>query len=227
MKIDVISIFPEYLAPLSLSLLGKAQSSGIVDIKVHNLRDFTNDNHNTVDDTPYGGGAGMVMLPEVWAQAIDSVIEDGADLIILTPAGKRFNQKIAAKFSTSTQLIFACGRYEGIDDRIRQHYSQPEFQARNIKVHEASIGDYVLGGGEVAAMVMIEAITRLIPGVLGNPDSLAEESHNSEGYLEYPNFTKPQEWRGISVPEILLSGNHAEIAKWRTQQAEKRAKDNF
>lgn len=227
MKIDVISIFPEYLAPLSLSLLGKAQSSGIVDIKVHNLRDFTNDNHNTVDDTPYGGGAGMVMLPEVWAQAIDSVIEDGAEIIILTPAGKRFNQKIAAKFSASTQLIFACGRYEGIDDRIRQYYSQPEFQARNIKVHEASIGDYVLGGGEVAAMVMIEAITRLIPGVLGNPDSLAEESHNSEGYLEYPNFTKPQEWRGISVPEILLSGNHAEIAKWRTQQAEKRAKDNF
>ena len=227
MKIDVISIFPEYLAPLNLSLLGKAQSSGIVDIKVHNLRDFTNDNHNTVDDTPYGGGAGMVMLPEVWAQAIDSIIEDGADLIILTPAGKRFNQKIAAKFSASTQLIFACGRYEGIDDRIRQYYSQPEFQARNIKVHEASIGDYVLGGGEVAAMVMIEAITRLIPGVLGNPDSLAEESHNSEGYLEYPNFTKPQEWRGISVPEILLSGNHAEIAKWRTQQAQKRAKDNF
>ena len=227
MKIDVISIFPEYLAPLNLSLLGKAQSSGIVDIKVHNLRDFTNDNHNTVDDTPYGGGAGMVMLPEVWAQAIDSVIQDGAEIIILTPAGKRFNQKIAASFSSSTQLIFACGRYEGIDDRIRQYYSQPEFQARNIRVHEASIGDYVLGGGEVAAMVMIEAITRLIPGVLGNPDSLAEESHNSEGYLEYPNFTKPQEWRGISVPEILLSGNHAEIAKWRTEQAQKRAKDNF
>lgn len=227
MKIDVISIFPEYLAPLSLSLLGKAQSSGIVDIKVHNLRDFTNDNHNTVDDTPYGGGAGMVMLPEVWAQAIDSIIEDGAEIIILTPAGKRLNQKIASNFSSSTQLIFACGRYEGIDDRIRQYYSQQEFQARNIKVHEMSIGDYVLGGGEVAAMVMIEAITRLIPGVIGNPESLAEESHNSEGYLEYPNFTKPQEWRGISVPEILLSGNHAEIAKWRTEQAEKRAKDNF
>ena len=227
MKIDVISIFPEYLAPLSLSLLGKAQSSGIVDIKVHNLRDFTNDNHNTVDDTPYGGGAGMVMLPEVWAQAIDSIIDDGAEIIILTPTGKRFNQKIASNFSSSTQLIFACGRYEGIDDRIRQYYSQQEFQARNIKVHEMSIGDYVLGGGEVAAMVMIEAITRLIPGVIGNPESLAEESHNSEGYLEYPNFTKPQEWRGISVPEILLSGNHAEIAKWRTEQAEKRAKDNF
>jgi tRNA (guanine37-N1)-methyltransferase len=227
MKIDVISIFPEYLAPLQLSLLGKAQSAGLVDIHVHDLRAHTNDNHNTVDDTPYGGGAGMVMLPEVWGKSIDSVISDGADIIILTPAGKRFNQNMAQAFSLSEHLIFACGHYEGIDDRIRQYYSQPEFQSRNIHVHEVSIGDYVLGGGEVASMVMIEAITRLIPGVLGNPESLAEESHNSEGYLEYPNFTKPQEWRGISVPEILLSGNHAEIAKWRTQQAHKRAKDNL
>ena len=227
MKIDVISIFPEYLAPLQLSLLGKAQSAGLVDIQVHDLRAHTNDNHNTVDDTPYGGGAGMVMLPDVWGKSIDSVISDGADIIILTPAGKRFNQNMAQAFSLSEHLIFACGRYEGIDDRIRQYYSQPEFQSRNIHVHEVSIGDYVLGGGEVASMVMIEAITRLIPGVLGNPESLAEESHNSEGYLEYPNFTKPQEWRGISVPEILLSGNHAEIAKWRTQQAHKRAKDNL
>ena len=226
MKIDVISIFPEYLSPLNLSLLGKAQSAGLLDIAVHDLRAQTNDNHNTVDDTPYGGGAGMVMLPEVWAKSIDSVISEGADLIILTPAGKRFTQTIAAQFSTSQQLIFACGRYEGIDDRVRQYYSQPEFQSRNIRVHEVSIGDYVLGGGEVASMVMIEAITRLIPGVLGNPESLSEESHNSDGYLEYPNFTKPQEWRGIPVPEILLSGNHQEIAKWRTQQAEKRAKDN-
>ena len=227
MRIDVISIFPEYLAPLKLSLLGKAQSAGLVDISVHDLRAHTHDNHNTVDDTPYGGGAGMVMLPEVWAQSIDSVIADDADLIILTPAGRRFSQKMAEQFSAATQLIFACGRYEGIDDRVRQYYSQSEFQARNIRVHEVSIGDYVLGGGEVASMVMIEAITRLIPGVLGNPDSLAEESHNSDGYLEYPNFTKPQEWRGISVPEILLSGNHAEIAKWRTQQAHQRAKDNL
>jgi tRNA (guanine37-N1)-methyltransferase len=198
-----------------------------VNLQVHNLRDFTTDNHHTVDDTPYGGGAGMVMLPEVWAQAIDSILSDGADLIILTPAGKRFTQQVAENFATSEQLIFACGRYEGIDDRIRQYYSQPSFQQRNIRVHEISIGDYVLGGGEVASMVMIEAITRLIPGVLGNPESLAEESHNSEGYLEYPNFTKPQEWRGISVPEILLSGNHAEIAKWRTQQAQKRAEENL
>jgi tRNA (guanine37-N1)-methyltransferase len=226
-KIDVISIFPEYLAPLNLSLLGKAQNSGLVDISVHNLRDFTQDNHNTVDDTPYGGGAGMVMLAEVWAKAIDSVLTDGSDLIILTPAGKKFNQKVAEGFATSSHLIFACGRYEGIDDRVRQYYLRPEFQARDIRVHEASIGDYVLGGGEVAAMVMIEAITRLIPGVLGNPESLLEESHNSEGYLEYPNYTKPQEWRGISIPEILLSGNHAEIAKWRTLQAQKRAKDNL
>ena len=226
MKIDVISIFPEYLAPLQLSLLGKAQSAGLVDISVHDLRGFTHDNHNTVDDTPYGGGAGMVMLPQVWGEAIDSVIVDGSEIIILTPAGKTFNQKMAEELSNSSQLIFACGRYEGIDDRVRQHYSHSEYAARNIRVREVSIGDYVLGGGEVAAMVMIEAITRLIPGVLGNPDSLAEESHNSEGYLEYPNFTKPQEWRGISVPEILLSGNHAEIAKWRSQQADKRAKDN-
>ncbi len=227
MKIDVISIFPEYLAPLNLSLLGKAQSSGLVELTVHDLRDFATDNHHTVDDTPYGGGAGMVMLPEVWAQAIDSVLQDGADLIILTPAGKRFTQKLAENFSSAQQLIFACGRYEGIDDRIRQYYSQSIFKERNIRVYEMSIGDYVLGGGEVASMVMIEAITRLIPGVLGNPESLAEESHNSEGYLEYPNYTKPQEWRGISVPEILLSGNHAEIAKWRTQQAQNRAKENL
>jgi len=226
MKIDVISIFPEYLAPLQLSLLGKAQSAGLVDISVHDLRSFTHDTHNTVDDTPYGGGAGMVMLPQVWGEAIDSVIADGSEIIILTPAGKTFNQKMAEELSDSSQLIFACGHYEGIDDRVRQHYSHSEYAARNIRVREVSIGDYVLGGGEVAAMVMIEAITRLIPGVLGNPDSLAEESHNSEGYLEYPNFTKPQEWRGISVPEILLSGNHAGIAKWRSQQADKRAKDN-
>ena len=227
MKIDVISIFPEYLAPLQLSLLGKAQSSGLVEIAVHDLRAQTSDNHNTVDDTPYGGGAGMVMLPEVWGKALDPLMVEKTDLIVLTPAGKRFNQKMAQEFADRSHLIFACGRYEGIDDRVRQYYSQAQFSDKNIRVHEVSIGDYVLGGGEVASMVMIEAITRLIPGVLGNPQSLAEESHNDEGYLEYPNFTKPQEWRGISVPEILLSGNHAEIAKWRSQQADKRAKDNL
>jgi tRNA (guanine37-N1)-methyltransferase len=227
MKIDVISIFPEYLSPLKLSLLGKAQSAGLLEIEVHDLRAQSTDNHNTVDDTPYGGGAGMVMLPEIWGKTLDPLMIENTDLIILTPAGRRFNQEMAQQFSTSEHLIFACGRYEGIDDRVRQYYSTTEFQNKKIRVHEVSIGDYVLGGGEVASMVMIEAITRLIPGVLGNPESLSEESHNSEGYLEYPNFTKPQEWRGISVPEILLSGNHAEIAKWRSQQAEKRAKDNL
>lgn len=226
MKIDVISIFPEYLSPLNLSLLGKAQSAGLVDIEVHNLRDQAVGVHGSVDDTPYGGGAGMVMSPEVWGKALDPLMVDETDLIILTPAGKQFTQPVAQEFSTRSHLIFACGRYEGIDDRIRQHYSQPEYSARNIRVHEYSIGDYVLGGGEVASMVMIEAITRLIPGVLGNPASLAEESHNSEGYLEYPNFTKPAQWRGIDVPEILLSGNHAAIAQWRSEQAQLRAEKN-
>lgn len=226
MRIDVVSIFPEYLSPLSLSLLGKAQSAGLVEIEVHNLRDNAIGVHGSVDDTPYGGGAGMVMSPEVWAKTLDPLMVDNTDLIILTPAGRQFTQPVAQEFSSHSHLIFACGRYEGIDDRIRQYYSQPEFIARNIRVHEYSIGDYVLGGGEVAAMVMIEAITRLIPGVLGNPDSLAEESHNSEGYLEYPNFTKPAQWRGIDVPEILLSGNHAAIAKWRSEQTVERAKKN-
>jgi tRNA (guanine37-N1)-methyltransferase len=223
-KIDAITIFPEYFAPAQLSLLGKAQEKGLVELQVHDLRSFANDNHNTVDDTPYGGGAGMVMLAETWGQALDPLLISNVDLIILTPAGSRFNQKMAEEFSKSRHLVFACGRYEGIDDRVRQHYLGADYEKVGVRVHEVSIGDYVLGGGEVASLVMIEAITRLIPGVIGNPDSLTEESHNSDGYLEYPNFTKPQEWRGISVPEILLSGNHGEIAKWRELQAEERAK---
>jgi tRNA (guanine37-N1)-methyltransferase len=227
MKIDAVTIFPEYFAPAQLSLLGKAQNKGLVELQVHDLRTFTADNHNTVDDTPYGGGAGMVMLAEIWGKALDPLMVEDTDLIVLTPAGKRFNQATAAEFAAESHLIFACGRYEGIDDRVRQHYSSAEYASKNIRVHEVSIGDYVLGGGEVASLVMIEAITRLIPGVLGNPDSLIEESHNSDGYLEYPNFSKPQEWRGIPVPEILLSGNHAEIAKWRELQAIERAKNNF
>ena len=227
MKIDVISIFPEYLAPLNLSLLGKAQGAGLVEIEIHDLRQNSTDNHNTVDDTPYGGGAGMVMLPEVWGRALDPLLLDKVDLIILTPAGKRFSQRMAEELSKANHLVFACGRYEGIDDRVRQYYSQAQFAERGIRVHELSIGDYVLGGGEVAAMVAIEAITRLIPGVLGNPDSLRDKSHKSDGYLEYPNFTKPQEWRGIAVPEVLLSGNHGEIEKWRTAQAQRRAQENL
>jgi tRNA (guanine37-N1)-methyltransferase len=226
MRIDAITIFPDYFAPLQLSLLGKAQDGGLLSVNVHDLRSQTSDTHHTVDDTPYGGGAGMVMLADVWGKAIDSVIEDGAILIVLTPAGRRFNQEMAEELSRAPHLIFACGRYEGIDDRVRMHYSQPEYQKRNIQVREVSIGDYVLGGGEVASMVMIEAITRLIPGVLGNPLSLAEESHNEEGYLEYPNFTRPQEWRGLEVPPILLSGNHGAIAAWRASQAQERKNTN-
>jgi tRNA (guanine37-N1)-methyltransferase len=222
MKIDAVTIFPEYFAPLKLSLLGKAQESGIVEFGIHDLRASATNVHNQVDDTPYGGGAGMVMMPEVWGQALDPLMNSETDLIILTPAGKRFDQPMAQKFSQSSHLVFACGRYEGIDDRVRQHYL-----SKNHRVHEVSIGDYVLGGGEVASLVMIEAITRLIPGVLGNPESLTEESHNEEGYLEYPNFTKPQNWRDIPVPEILLSGNHGEIAKWRAAQAIERAKGNL
>ena len=226
MKIDAITIFPEYFAPLQLSLLGKAQEGGLLSINVHDLRAQTKDIHHTVDDAPYGGGAGMVMLADVWGSAIDGVIEDGSDLIVLTPAGRRFTQEMAQELSTAAHLIFACGRYEGIDDRVREHYSQQEYADRNIRVREVSIGDYVLGGGEVASMVMIEAITRLIPGVLGNPLSLAEESHNEEGYLEYPNYTRPQEWRGIEVPPVLLSGNHGAISTWRSSQARQRKDSN-
>ena len=226
MKIDAVTIFPDYFAPLQLSLLGKAAEQGIVNFQIHDLRGFATNNHHAVDDTPYGGGAGMVMLPQVWGLALDPLMVDETDLIILTPAGKRFDQPMAARLSMSSHLVFACGRYEGIDDRVRQHYSSDQYASRSIRVHEVSIGDYVLGGGEVASLVMIETITRLLPGVLGNPDSLSEESHNESGYLEYPNFTKPSTWRDIPVPEILLSGNHAEIAKWRAMQAQRRAENN-
>jgi tRNA (guanine37-N1)-methyltransferase len=225
MKIDVVTIFPEYFAPLELSLIGKAQEREVIDVCVHNLRDFTTDNHHSVDDTPYGGGAGMVMSPDIWGDALDPLMIDNTDLIILTPAGEVFDQRMAEELSTSQHLVFACGRYEGIDARVGEYYSQEECSQKGIRVREVSIGNYVLGGGEVAALVMIEAITRLLPGVIGNPDSLSEESHNEEGFIEYPNYTKPQSWRGLSVPDVLLSGNHAAIAKWRAEAAEKRAQN--
>jgi tRNA (guanine37-N1)-methyltransferase len=224
MKITAISIFPEYFAPLELSLIGKARNQKIIDFEAINLRDFTHDNHHTVDDTPYGGGAGMVMKPEPWGEALDSVIAESStrsiDLIILTPAGKKFTQRTAEEMANSQHLIFACGRYEGIDARVADYYRK----VSKVKVHELSIGDYVLNGGEVAALVMIEAISRLIPGVIGNPESLAEESHNEIGALEYPTFTKPAEWRGLTVPEVLMSGNHGQIAQWRRDEAIRRSK---
>ena len=228
LQIDLISIFPEYLAPLNLSLLGKAQDKGVLSINIHDLRVQTKDVHHSVDDTPYGGGAGMVMSPVAWGEAIDEITSDNetVDLIILTPAGKKFDQKMASKFASAKHIIFACGRYEGIDARVGEYYSSKS----NFKVHEVSIGDYVLGGGEVAAMVIIEATARLIPGVIGNPDSLKEESHSISGnnddlLVEYPNYTKPANWRGLEVPPILLSGNHGEIAKWRKEQAERRTRE--
>ena len=219
MKFDFVTIFPQFFEPLKLSLIGKAQDKSLIEIRVHDLRDHATNVHRQVDDTPYGGGAGMVMMPEVWGEALDPLITKNSELIILTPAGERFNQRMAEELSTSKHLIFACGRYEGIDDRVRQYYANSGF-----KVREVSIGDYVLNGGEVAAIVMAEAISRLVPGVLGNPESIVEESHSEEGYLEYPTFTKPAEWRGIKVPEVLLSGNHAEIAKWRREAADARNK---
>jgi tRNA (guanine37-N1)-methyltransferase len=224
MKITAISIFPEYFAPLELSLIGKARNQKLIDFEAINLRDFTHDNHHTVDDTPYGGGAGMVMKPEPWGEALDSVIAESStrsvDLIILTPAGKKFTQRTAEEMANKEHLIFACGRYEGIDARVADYYRN----VSKVKVHEISIGDYVLNGGEVAALVMIEAISRLIPGVIGNPESLAEESHNEIGALEYPTFTKPAEWRGLTVPEVLMSGNHGQIAQWRRDEAIRRSK---
>ncbi len=217
MKITAITIFPEYFAPLNISLIGKARENGLIECDVLDLRNFTHDPHRSVDDTPYGGGAGMVMKPEPWGEALDSVLTSESDLVVLTPAGQRFHQRYAEKLSQSRHIVFACGRYEGIDSRVSEHYRTSH------RVHEISLGDYVLNGGEVAALAIIESVVRLIPGVVGNPQSLIEESHASEGVLEYPIYTKPASWRGISVPEVLLSGNHGEIAQWRRAAAEKRS----
>lgn len=222
MKITAITIFPEYFEPMKLSLIGKAIESNLIEFKTVDLREFTHDNHRTVDDTPYGGGAGMVMKPEPWGEAIDveiSQCKNSLDLIVLTPSGVRFNQSLAQDFAGRSEIVFACGRYEGIDARVGEYYRDVD----GVRVHEISIGDYVLNGGEAAALVMIEAITRLIPGVIGNPESLMEESHNELGEVEYPVYTKPSNWRGLEVPEVLTSGNHGEIAKWRREKAQQRS----
>ncbi len=223
MRLDVVSIFPDYFAPLRLSLVGKAITAGLVDLGVHDLRDWTHDRHRTVDDTPYGGGAGMVMRPDPWGEALDALVpEDGvpAVLVVPTPAGVRFTQRIAEDLATRPRLIFACGRYEGIDARVA------EYAATRMEVLETSLGDYVLNGGEVAALAMIEAVVRLLPGVIGNPESLAEESHGAElaGLLEYPVYTKPASWRGFEVPPVLLSGHHQQVAAWRAEQSLERTR---
>lgn len=219
MKIDAISIFPDFFSVLDISLLGKARESGLIDFKAHDLRTYTHDRHKTVDDSPYGGGAGMVMKPEPWGEALDELVVGRPTIIFTTPAGKPFTQELAQELSTKPHLIFACGRYEGIDQRV------VEYAQERAEVMEISIGDYVLNGGEVAVVAMIEAICRLIPGVIGNTQSLADESH-VDGLLEYPSYTKPQAWRGLQVPEVLLSGHHAEIAAWRKEQSLKRTQAN-
>lgn len=226
MRFDLISIFPEYFSPLKLSLIGKAQENNLVAITIHDLRDQAQGVHKSVDDTPYGGGAGMVMSPVPWGVTIDQILSaDTAvmhDLIILTPAGHRLTQSLTEELLKSEHLIFACGRYEGIDHRVTEYYQT----LPGVRVREISIGDYVLGGGEVATLVIMEAIIRLIPGVVGNPQSLVEESHSLQGdAVEYPNYTKPASWRGLEVPDVLLSGNHALIKAWRNEQALKRTKD--
>ena len=233
MRIDAISIFPDYFQALDLSLLGKAQASGILNFKAHDLRDYAHDRHKTVDESPYGGGAGMLMKPEPWGEAFDDILADAAPsadpdssarttsekpvIIFTSPAGEVFKQATAHELAEREHLVFACGRYEGIDQRV------VEYAATKGEVRLMSIGDYVLNGGEVAAIAMIEAIARLVPGVIGNAESLVEESH-SDGLLEYPSYTKPSVWRGLEVPPVLLSGNHAAIAKWRHDQQVERTR---
>lgn len=225
-RIDVVTIFPDYLSPLDLSLVGRARRDGLVHISVHDLRSWTDDAHHTVDDAPFGGGAGMVMMPDVWGCALDEVLQQGdhdvRTLVLPSPAGEPFDQagaeELALKMAAGAQLVLACGRYEGIDARVVEHYAAGE----QVEVRELSIGDYVLAGGEAAALVVIEAVTRLLPGVLGNPESLAEESHGGSGLLEYPGYTRPVSWRGLEVPPVLRSGDHERIRKWRRAQAVRR-----
>ncbi|MET7421710.1 tRNA (guanosine(37)-N1)-methyltransferase TrmD [Dactylosporangium sp. NPDC005555] len=215
MKVDVVTIFPDYLAPVDLSLIGKARGTGILELAVHDLRRWTHDAHRTVDDTPYGGGPGMVMRPEPWGQALDELAVSGTHLIVPSPAGTPFTQGAARALAADPHLLFACGRYEGIDQRVIEH------AATRMRVSEVSLGDYVLFGGEVAVLVILEAVTRLLPGVLGNADSLVEESH-TDGVLEAPMYTKPPTWRGLDVPDVLRSGDHGRIARWRREEGLRR-----
>ncbi len=225
MRIDVVSIFPTFFDVLEVSLLGKARDRGLLDVRVHDLRDHAHDRHRSVDDTPYGGGAGMVMKPEPWGQALDDIVASaGTDggaarpvIIFPSPAGELFSQATARELAEEPHLVFGCGRYEGIDERVF------DYAATLGRVRLMSLGDYVLNGGEVAAMAMIEAVGRLIPGVVGNPESLVEESHE-DGLLEYPSYTKPASWRGREVPDVLLSGHHARVADWRRAQQMERTR---
>jgi tRNA (guanine37-N1)-methyltransferase len=223
-KIDVVTIFPDYLSPLELSLVGKAREQGLLEIRVHDLRDHTHDRHRTVDDEPYGGGPGMVMRPEPWGEALDAIlVEHVAPLLVIpTPSGVPLTQSLALSWSQRPGMVIACGRYEGIDARVAEEY------ADRAEVVPVSLGDYVLAGGEVAALAIVEAVTRLLPGVVGNEESIVDDSFAPgamESLLEGPVYTRPQDWRGRAVPDVLLSGDHARIAAWRREQAEERTRD--
>jgi tRNA (guanine37-N1)-methyltransferase len=217
-RVDVITIFPDYLAPLRQSLPGRAIESGRVRLGVHDLRGWTHDVHRSVDDSPYGGGPGMVMTAPVWGAALDEICTPDSLLVVPTPAGRLFTQATAQRWSTEQHLVFACGRYEGIDQRVADD------AARHMRVEEVSIGDYVLNGGESAALVMIEAVVRLLPEVIGNPASHQQDSH-SDGLLEGPSYTRPASWRGLDVPPVLLSGDHAKIEAWRREQSLERTRE--
>jgi tRNA (guanine37-N1)-methyltransferase len=222
-RIDLVSIFPDFFGPLALSLPGRAREAGLLDVRTHDLRTWTHDRHRTVDDTPYGGGAGMVMKPEPWGEALDELVPRDTTapprLLVMTPSGRRFDQHLAEELAAEPWLVFACGRYEGIDQRV------VEDAADRMPVDEVSIGDYVLNGGEAAALVVVEAVVRLLPGFMGNPESLREESHSTgvgAGLLEYPVYTKPPVWRGRAVPDVLLSGHHGRVARWQRDEALRR-----
>jgi tRNA (guanine37-N1)-methyltransferase len=217
-RIDVVTIFPDYLEPLRQSLPGRAIGAGIIELGVHDLRRWTRDVHRSVDDSPYGGGPGMVMTAPIWGEALDEICSDETLLVVPTPAGRLFTQVDAQRWGSESHLVFACGRYEGIDQRVADD------AARRIRVEEVSIGDYVLPGGESAALVMIEAVVRLLPDVLGNPVSHQDDSH-SDGLLEGPSYTRPVSWRGLDVPPVLLSGDHAKVAVWRREQAVARTRE--
>jgi tRNA (guanine37-N1)-methyltransferase len=226
LRIDIVTIFPDYFGPLDVSLLGKARERGLLDMRVHDLRTWTDDVHRTVDDTPYGGGPGMVMRPEPWGRALDALVQadEPARLVVLTPSGRPFRQPDAVAWAGDRRLVIACGRYEGIDARVAEH-------ARSrMAVDEVSIGDYVLAGGEVAALVVIEAVARLLPGFMGNAESVHDESFvtrpDGRTLLEAPAYTRPASWRGLEVPQVLLSGDHVAVARWREQSAQTRTAQN-
>ncbi len=214
MKIDVLTLFPEMFAgPLDESIVKRARAAGLLDLSIHNLRDYTHDRHRTVDDKPFGGGPGMLLKPEPIFEAVEHVARAETRVLLLSPSGRKFNQSLARELALEKHLLLICGSYEGFDERVREALADDDL----------SIGDYVLTNGALPAMVVIDAVTRLLPGVLGDDESSRDESF-SRGWLEYPQYTRPAEFRGMKVPEVLLSGNHAEIARWRSEQARNRTR---